>query len=237
MSGQDGHDSRAEQPPVPSSDPADGPEVAGLAREVEVLRRDLRGVRARVEQIAGALATLAEVNATTRSGTSAATGPSSWLDAATDSGRPAETSRAAHEAEQLLVKLAGWVGAIYLRYSDARRLPECWLWHPDVVEELLWLHTAWLAAYADEAPPSAAGDWHDRQRPGVAARVKEYAGMCSLEAHLPGSERHKPAPAAPGADAIPVIAAWWATARTDPAPAPSQEQLDAARRHLRGVRR
>ena len=48
--------------------------------------------------------------------------------------------------------LAGWVAGIYLRYLDAAQsLPECWLWHPEVVEELLWLHTAWLHAYRPAA--------------------------------------------------------------------------------------
>jgi len=235
VSGQDARDPRAEQLPAASSESADRPEVAGLAREVEVLRRDLRGVRARVEQMASVLAVLAESKSATRSDTPSGETPS-WLCAPGDPGRPAENSRAARDAERLLAKLSGWVGGIYLRYSDARGLPECWLWHPDVVEELLWLHAAWLAAYADEAPPSAAGDWHDRQRPGVVGRVKQYAGVCSLEAHLPGGERHRPAPAAPSADAVPVIAAWWAVARSDPAPAPSDELIAARRSGGRGRR-
>ena len=230
MSGQHHHDSRAEQLPLASGDPPDGPEVAGLAREVEVLRRDLRGVRARVEQIASALAVLAESKAATRGGTPAAETPS-WLDAPRDPGRSAENSRAARDAERLLANLASWVGGIYLRYSDARGLPECWLWHPDVVEELLWLHAAWLEAHQPDVPVNAVGDWHDRQRPGVVKRIREFAGFCSLESHLLGGEMHVRAPIAPVPDAVPVIAAWWAVARADPAPVPSDEQLNAARRH------
>jgi hypothetical protein len=159
----------------------------------------------------------------------------SWLDHPADPGRPAETSRAARDASELLERLTGWVGGVYLRYADARQLPECWLWHPDVVEELIWLHAAWLAAYSDEAPASAVGDWHDRHRPGVVRRVKQYAGICSLEAHLPGGECHTTAPTAPVAEAAPVIGAWWAVARDQPAPAPSEEQL-AHRRTSRGRR-
>jgi hypothetical protein len=235
VSGQHSRDPRAEQQPVPSSDPADGPEVAGLAREVEVLRRDLRGVRARVEQMASVLAVLAESKAATRSGTSAAETPS-WLDAPSDPGRPAENSRAARDAERLLARLTSWVSGIYLRYSDARSLPECWLWHPDVVEELLWLHAAWLEAHQTNVPVNAVGDWHDRQRPGVVKRIREFAGFCSLESHLPGGEMHVRAPAASVADAVPVIAAWWAVTRADPAPVPSDVQL-AARRPVGRSRR
>jgi hypothetical protein len=238
VSGQHHSDTRTEQLPLASSDPPDGPEVAGLAREVEVLRRDLRGMRARVEQMASVLAVLAESKTPTRSGTSAAAETPSWLDAPSDPGRPAENSRAARDAERLLAKLASWVGGIYLRYSDARGLPECWLWHPDVVEELLWLHAAWLDAHQPDVPVNAVGDWHDRQRPGVVKRIREFAGLCSLENHLPGAEMYVRAPVAPIADAVPVIAAWWAVARADPAPVPSDEQLSAARRLTpRGMRR
>jgi hypothetical protein len=125
---------------------------------------------------------------------------------------------------------------VYLRYTDAK-LPDCWLWHPDVVEELLWLHAAWLAAYDEDAPVTAAGDWHERQRPGVLARVKTYAGMCSLEAHLPGKERHRPAPTTPGEDAVPAIAAWWGNHRDQPGPVPTEEQIAAATERLHRNRR
>ena len=38
-----------------------------------------------------------------------------------------------------LAELGEWLRVVYLRYPDAASgLPECWLWHPDVVEELLW---------------------------------------------------------------------------------------------------
>jgi hypothetical protein len=42
------------------------------------------------------------------------------------------------------------------RTPPARCLP-CWLWHSEVVEELLWLRSAWRAAYADPARRSLAG--------------------------------------------------------------------------------
>jgi hypothetical protein len=207
--------------------------VAGLAREVETLRRRLDQLQVlpqRIEQLADLFARQAETVAA--SVAPAVPAPTSWLDLPTDPDRPAESSSAVRAAEQLLTGLTGWVGGVYLRYPDAAQtLPECWLWHPEVVEELLWLHTAWLAAYRSVAASAAVGDWHDRQRPGVVHRIRDYAGMCSLEQHQHGADQHTPVTVAPLTDAVPAIAGWWATRRTDPPPAPTAEQLDAARRH------
>ena len=219
-------------PPSPDGDPP-GAAVAGLAREVEALRRrldQLQSLPVRVEQLADLLARQAETVAAADAAPATPASPS-WLDLPTDPGRPAESSAAARAAEDLLTTLASWVGGVYLRYPDAAQtLPECWLWHPEVVEELLWLHTAWLAAHRPGAASTAVGDWHDRQRPGVARRIRDHAGVCSLEQHQPGAERHTPAPVAPFTEAVPAIAGWWATRRPDPAPAPTAQQLGVARR-------
>jgi hypothetical protein len=202
------------------------PALDGLARELEALRRRLDELAALPRRVDD----LADTTADGRTGKVEPRPVQSWLD------HPPGSDR--QDAELLLLRLAQWVEGIYLRYTDARQLPDCWLWHPDVVEELVWLRAAWLAAYAPEAPANAAGDWHDRQRPGDVRRIRDYAGLCSLEAHLPSGERHASALVAPTADATVVVAAWWATCRDQPAPAPSQEQLDAARlRHQRGARR
>jgi hypothetical protein len=213
--------------------------VGGLARELETLRRrvdHLAALPRRVDDLAHLFARLADTTASSRGNTTGSAAPS-WLDHPADPGREAATGRAARDAEALLTTLAAWIGGVYLRYTDARTLPDCWLWHPDVVEELLWLHAAWLAAYDPDAPVTAVGDWHDRQRPGVARRIKDYAGLCSLEAHRPGQERHLPAPTAPTSDAVPGIAAWWATRRSEPAPAPTDEQLAAAGARMTRTRR
>jgi hypothetical protein len=65
-------------------------------------------------------------------------------------------------AQQLLAGLVDWMARIYLRYPDAAAgLPDCWAWHPDVVEELLWLWLwqAWLRPTHDQnAAVSAAAD-------------------------------------------------------------------------------
>jgi hypothetical protein len=220
-------------PPPPPDGAPPGGAVAGLAREVETLRRrvdQLQSLPRRIEQLAELFARQAETVAAAAG--PAAPAPTSWLDLPIDPDRPAESSSAVRAAEELITGLAGWVGGVYLRYPDAAQtLPECWLWHPEVVEELIWLHSAWLAAHRPGASSTAVGDWHDRQRPGVVRRIRDYAGLCSLEQHQPSVDRHAPAPLGAVTDAVPAIAEWWATRRTDPPPAPTPAQLDAARRH------
>lgn len=151
--------------------------------------------------------------------------PVSWLALPDD---PAQ-------ARQLLADLLDWLQQVYLRYTDAApSLPDCWLWHPDIVEELLWLRAAWLAAYTGPAASiTAVGDWHDRYRPGVVQRLRTVAGTCSLENHTAtesaGSSRLDTA--ATLTDAAAAIATWWATGRTnDAAPAPTPEHHALAER-------
>jgi len=206
--------------------------VTGLAREIEALRRDLGELRAlpdRVTELAALVAQLAE--ATTASiGTQL--GVTSWLDLPTD---PSETALA------VLTELITWMQVVYLRYPDAGAgLPECWLWHPHVVEELLWLMHAWLAAYHDDnAPVSLAGDWHDRLRPGVVRRITSSTGRCSLEAHQSRDDHPTPGapPVVPLVEAVESIADWWATHRSDPPPPPTLQQLADADQHQAGKRR
>jgi len=201
--------------------------VAGLAREVEAIRRALddTATAAELDRLAKVVTDLTEM-----------VGPPanpdddtvlSWLSAPTD----------ADNTSLALGDLIGWLGTIYLRYADgARGLPECWLWHPDIVEELLWLMQAWADAYGKSGTIRAAGDWHDRLRPGVVRRITEYAKACSLENHLP--DRATDAPAVPIVDAAEAIAVWWADARDERAPAPTDDQMieaaDAARKTRTG---
>jgi len=104
-------------------------------------------------------------------------------------------------------------------------VPDCWLWHPDIVEELLWLRAAWWTAYRTESGTvSQAADWHDRHRPGVVRRIRESAGTCSIETHLPGTGQNPPT-AVPLADAVAAIAGWWTLARDQPPPAPTGDQV------------
>jgi hypothetical protein len=204
--------------------------VAGLAREVEAMRRAMRQVATAGElaRLAQVVAELSETTATLSSGTARAKGGEpeaapSWLVL------PARVT----DAATVLTDLTAWMADIYLRYADAvRSLPECWLWHPEIVEELVWLMYAWLAAYRDEdASVKAAGDWHDRLRPGVVRRIADYAKTCSLEQHLP--DRATGAATVPVVDAAAAIAAWWADRRDQPGPEPTDQQMIAAARHGR----
>jgi hypothetical protein len=214
--------------PARDGEPPSAAAVAGLAREVEGLRRAVDGLGrsveavealpARVENLAGLVSRLAgKLAAKTASGSQVV----SWL--AHD---PDEV-----DAEQLLTALCGWLHQVFLRYVDgARALTDCWAWHPEVIEELLWLWAAWSAAYDDpEAKISAAADWHDRLRPGVVRRIRDtYAKSCSIENHTDGREHAGGAVPVPVADAIPVIAEWWTHCRDDPAPVPTDQQLAQA---------
>jgi hypothetical protein len=191
--------------------------VAGLAREVEGLRRSLSGTASGAE-LARVADLVADLSAIITTNPSVPDPPPTWLALPTQ----------ADIATTLLADLIGWLGQVYLRYADAARsLPQCWLWHPEVIEELLWLRQAWHGAYQSaEASVRAAGDWHDRLRPGVTQRIAGYTKACSLESHLP--DRAVGAPSVPLADAIDQIAAWWSSHRAEPGPTPTDHQLQAA---------
>jgi hypothetical protein len=198
--------------------------VAGLASEVEALRRVVDPLPGRIEDLARLIAALA-AQLRDLAATPAPRAMPSWLVA------PAELGA----AQRLLAELEAWVDLVFLRYRDAGVvLPECWLWHPDVVEELLWLMQAWLAAYQGEkASIALVGDWHDRQRPGVVRRIKSYAGACSLEVHRPRHDEHRPHQQVRNPDAGDLIARWWTTARDAPPPEPTAEHFSAPPRRPR----
>lgn len=184
--------------------------VAGLARELEALQARvcrLTGLPARVEQLSELLARLTATVSSppTQAGEATAT----WLAGDLD----------LDAATRSLTELTEWLHVVYLRYSDAARgFPhDCWPWHPDVVEELVWLRAAWMAAYSADARVSAAADWHDRYRPGVAKRISDYARRCSIQSHQPPVQ-DQTAPAKPPAEAVHLIAQWWTTDRRAPAP-------------------
>lgn len=206
---------------TPPPQPADA--VAALARQVGRLEArldgyDFDGLRGDVRGLATTVAGLADELAEAAAGSDEPA--PSWL-------WPLESPDAV-EAESVLAQLIRWIRRVHLRYADAA-LPECWLWHPDVIEELVWLRGAWQAAYhGPMASAQRAGDWHDRLRPGVVRRVRACAGSCSLREHLdPLAD-----PAVPAADAAPAIAAWWVNPG-GPAPGPTGDQLLAADAALR----
>ncbi|HET6293691.1 MAG TPA: hypothetical protein VFG33_09955 [Kribbella sp.] len=211
--------------------------VAGLARTVEALSRDVAalkgGVRnaasagevARLASIVSELGDLMTQSPAKRAGTAGdgkgKPGPvRSWLTLAED--------EAAVQA--VLSELLPWLQTVFLRYGDARdAVPPCWLWHPEIVEELLWLMDAWTGAYqGPEASNKLVGDWHDRQRPGVTRRVAAYAPGCDALAHRdPAGQVAVTVPLA--IDADPFVT-WWATNRDHNGPAPTKDQVKAGRR-------
>lgn len=199
--------------------------VAGLAREVDGLRRivdPLTVVGGRVDDLGRLVGQLTETVAALTTRPDATPAPS-WLLAPTD---PAVV-------EQVLGELCGWLHAIFLRYPDGvTALSECWLYHPDVVEELLWLMHAWCAAYQGKtASVQLVGDWHDRQRPGVVRRIRGNAGSCSVERHqtrLDWDQYPTGAIPVPGVDTVGSMAAWWATRRDEPAPEPAAPEPAAS---------
>jgi hypothetical protein len=227
--------------------------VAGLARSVEALTRDVAAMKTGLQQTASKTA-VARLNDTVASlGNTVASFEDllTRLAATPASARKAPGSSASSDVEPVrswlrlpehneaavqtvLSELLPWMEATYLRYATAREsLPPCWLWHPEIVEELLWLMDAWTAAYeGDEASNKLVGDWHDRQRPGVTRRIGEYAPACDVLAHRDAAGQHAiTVPLA--ADADPFVT-WWATGREDNGPAPTPEQIKAGRRGDRG---
>ena len=215
---------------TPAPDPVDV--LAALAGQVDRLQHaDVAELRARLGAVTVTLASLADQVADIADGPAEPRPPiPSWLGSIGAGGGPLTPATAV----VLLEELIGWLAVVYVWFADGG-LPECWLWHPDVVEELLWLREAWWAAYGGPgASVQRAGDWHDRQRPGVARRVRAAAGDCSLREHLDPAA----APAVPTAEAAAAIAGWWGGARGR-APEPTGEQIraaDAAHRSTGGWR-
>lgn len=203
--------------------------VDALAGEIDKVRRDLEDKvpAEELDRLASVVADLAaSVNITREQGEPES--PASWLVLRADGAA----------ARGLLGDLVEWLATVYLRYADAAHsLPECWLWHPDIVEELVWLMSAWRAAYqAEDASVRAAADWHDRLRPGVVRRIGEYAKACSLDNHLAGGRVTGSAPQVPVVDAVEAIALWWADARAKRPPAPTDDQIADAAAALRRAR-
>lgn len=134
------------------------------------------------------------------------------------------------QATQDAGDLVDWLTRVYLRF-DRAVLSTCWLWHPDVVEELWWLRCAHGEAYdATTGSWLRVGDWHDRQRPGVVARVNAVLGTCALSRHAArngrGPDVVAPAAVPMAAHRTAVVAAW--VGDGVPGPVPTEEMLAQA---------
>jgi hypothetical protein len=179
---------------------------------LSAVMHDLDGQRRRLDELAQVREHVAELALTVRelSTRAASAGPPpsralSWLGWHTQREEPADPAA----ADLLLRNLTSWLNRVFLRYTDAGGvLPECWLWHPDAVEELLCLWQAWRYAYAASSITSAA-DWHERLRPGVVRRLRAGLAACSFESHVPGDHRRPGERTATTSGHIALIAAWW----------------------------
>lgn len=73
---------------------------------------------------------------------------------------------AAHtpDNQQLYLEdLDTWVAWLVAHYSlDRRHVPECWVQHWELLEELAALHLAWEGAFATTAQADAPLAWHER---------------------------------------------------------------------------
>jgi hypothetical protein len=197
--------------------------VAALVRSVERLSRQVVALDGRVRQLADDLTLLAtvvgETNRAAR-GTPTAppatgrTGVRSWLRL--DDPVAAITD---------LAELIAWLDEVYLRYPDAL-LSACWLWHPHVIEELWWLCQAHADAYHPETGTwLKVGDWHDRQRPLVATRIRAALAKCDLSLHTaPAQDPDRRAPLVGHAA---TVAEAWLKSRSRPVP--TVEQLAEAK--------
>lgn len=189
------------------------PAVVALGRSVQ------RAIR-RLDDLDNGLRSLADdVSKLTQSSASNAAAVRSWLD-----GTDPDTAIAD------LADLVAWVSRIYLHYPRAV-LPSCWLWHPTAIEELWWLRCAHADAFHPENGSwLRVGDWHDRQRPGVANRLNASLSTCSLSRHRDRQGRPadviEPAPAALAEHHV-AIALTWTTDRAA-GPTPTDEQITEA---------
>jgi hypothetical protein len=213
------------QPTGQRPPPSTGDALAALAGQLDRLQRaydaaDVPALRGEVRGLTLTVAGLAEeVAELVEAGAGREKPPPSWLWRTDAEGQPLT----AEAAGILLHRLVVWIERVYIRFPDGA-LPECWLWHPNVVEELLWLWSAWKSAYlGDAASLQRIGDWHDRQRPGVVRRIAAAAANCSLREHFDPPQ----SVAVPAADAAVAIAAWWTDPLAAP-PVPTGEQVRCA---------
>ncbi|WP_103383426.1 hypothetical protein [Pseudonocardia dioxanivorans] len=94
----------------------------------------------------------------------------------------------AAQARHQWAVLARWIAEVLVPWYEVTReeLPDCWALHRPVVIELSWLRSAHVQAYAPTSPPHVAGEWHQRWRPGVIARLAQVIDrrLCRPGEHL-----------------------------------------------------
>lgn len=225
-----------QQQPEPADD-------AGLTATVQALSRMVDRTARRIDHLDGRISALAEIVTDLALKISPAPDQPGDLTASTDgemvAGPGVRSWLLADDPDQAgadLHDLTRWVWQVYSWYPDTW-LSSCWLWHPEVIEELWWLRVAHADAYDPRGGSSLrVADWHERHRPGVARRVGTVLRSCELNRHIPFNNRPvevtPPGPPALARHAGAVAAVWTAGAGLDvvraAGPQPSGEQLTEA---------
>jgi len=182
-----------------------------LHSAVAAVGRDLEGLRRRLGDVESGFADLARTVEQLAAGRVAAEPKAprrltSWLGLS-DGSDVASTERAV----VVLTDLVGWVDSIFREFPDAAAvLPECWVCHPEIVEELLWLRQSWAWAYhGPSASAVLVGDWHDRARPGVVRRIRDGAAACAFENHAAAKPSRRTRAASSDTESIRSVATSW----------------------------
>lgn len=209
----------------PTDSPAQPPtDVGALARELDRVARRVEEYVATGERVGELETGLREVwglinsvmdrlNGTTPQGEKPP--PKAWLLISDP-----------EQAVAVLTDLVEWLDAVYLRFPGSE-LPACWMWHPWVIQELLWLRTSFAEADAAKLSGVPAGMWHDQQRPRVVDRIRQHIGSCDLKEHSAAGQKARPPAAAPLAGHVQALAEAWTSRGLPPEPTP--EQLEDAR--------
>lgn len=87
----------------------------------------------------------------------------------------------------ILAGLEEWLATVWVRYPGPA-LPECWAYHPAVIEELWVLMNQYKSCFRKGGTWKDFGDWLSKYRPGAAARIQKEAGTCTLSLHEPGEQ-------------------------------------------------
>ncbi len=202
------------------------PRIVALGRTVERTARRVGELDGMLRRLAADVLAIAKAQTADRpagrDGDPEGPGVRSWLLAD-------DPDQARHDVADLV----DWLRRVYLRYQDAA-LPSCWLWHPDVVEELWWLRQAHAEAFHPETGSwRAVADWHDRQRPNLVWRLRPLVNKCELSLHTPDQEAGGPPTVVPLAAHADAVAHVWTTTSGRQVPPPDAVQLVEAERYTR----
>ena len=203
----------------------------GLGEQVDGLRTQLGEVAVQLISVASAVNGMAGLAAQVKELSDQVTALAERLGAEEEPPKPAGPALPSwfevhgEQARVMLSDLVEWVDTILIHHFAARdALPECWMYHGEQVENLLWLRAGWYFVHrSPDAKPWHGYDWHDRWMPAVMARIKRTLGAsgCRFDNHREDSTEHKvrqernPHERIPETDpgVIDTYARWWVQTR------------------------